>query len=65
MHAPASVALGQVFLEGGIGEESGRIGVRVDFRATIAFRVEKAQGVIIRVFHGGQDFERKLRGEGV
>ncbi|HWA50567.1 MAG TPA: type II toxin-antitoxin system RelE/ParE family toxin [Dongiaceae bacterium] len=32
-------------------------------RATIAFRVEKSEVVIIRVFYGGQDFEQRLRGE--
>lgn len=31
-------------------------------RATIVFRVNKAEVVIVRIFHGGQDFERALRG---
>ena len=32
--------------------------------ATIAFQVKRSEVVIIRIFYGGQDFERKLRGEG-
>jgi toxin ParE1/3/4 len=31
-------------------------------RATIAFQVRKAEVVIVRIFYGGQDYERALRG---
>ena len=31
-------------------------------RATIVFQVRKAEVVIVRIFYGGQDFERALRG---
>jgi toxin ParE1/3/4 len=31
-------------------------------RATIVFQVQRAQVVIVRIFHGGQDYERALRG---
>ena len=31
-------------------------------RATIVFQVRKAEVVIVRVFYGGRDFERGLRG---
>ena len=32
-------------------------------RATIVFQVKKAEVVIVRIFYGGQDFERALRGK--
>jgi len=31
-------------------------------RATIAFRIVGAKVVIVRIFYGGQEFERRLRG---
>jgi plasmid stabilization system protein ParE len=31
-------------------------------RATVAFQVKRAEVVIVRIFHGGQDYERALRG---
>src|ERR1700690_3986426 len=31
-------------------------------RATIAFQVTRSEVVIVRIFHGGQDYERALRG---
>ena len=31
-------------------------------RATIVFQVVKAEVVIVRIFYGGQDYERALRG---
>ena len=31
-------------------------------RATIVFQVSRSEVVIIRIFYGGQDFERILRG---
>jgi toxin ParE1/3/4 len=31
-------------------------------RATIVFQVLKAEVVIVRIFHGGRDYERILRG---
>jgi toxin ParE1/3/4 len=54
------------FPERGTKRDDIRPGLRTigfERRATIAFRVEKAEVVIIRVFYGGQDFERKLRSE--
>jgi hypothetical protein len=33
-------------------------------RATIAFRVFEKEVVIVRVFYGGQDYERRLRSSG-
>jgi toxin ParE1/3/4 len=32
-------------------------------RATIVFQVQRAAVVIVRVFYGGQDYERILRGQ--
>jgi len=32
-------------------------------RATIVFRVTKSEVTIARIFYGGQDYERALRGE--
>lgn len=32
-------------------------------RATIVFQVTGGEVVVVRIFHGGQDFERALRGE--
>ena len=32
-------------------------------RATIVFQVQRTTVVIVRVFYGGQDFERALRGQ--
>jgi hypothetical protein len=31
-------------------------------RATIAFQIVENEMIIIRIFYGGQDFERQLRG---
>jgi plasmid stabilization system protein ParE len=31
-------------------------------RATIVFQVREAEVVIVRIFYGGQDYERLLRG---
>lgn len=42
-----------------------RIGLRImgfERRATIVFQVKKAEVVIVRIFYGGQDYERSLRG---
>lgn len=33
-------------------------------RATIVFQVKKAEVVIVRIFYGGRDYERALRGKG-
>jgi len=55
------------FPERGTKRDDIRPGLRTigfERRATIAFQVKKAEVVIIRIFYGGQDFERKLRGEG-
>lgn len=35
--------------------------VGFECRATIAFRVTKAEVIIARIFYGGQDYERVLR----
>src|SRR5262245_40352482 len=34
----------------------------VERRATVAFQVTTAEVVIVRIFYGGQDYERALRG---
>ena len=42
-----------------------RLGLRTmgfERRATIVFQVKGARVVIVRIFHGGQDYERALRG---
>src|SRR5262245_58962749 len=53
------------FPERGTRREDIRPGLRTtgfERRATIAFQVKKAEVVIVRVFYGGQDYERRLRG---
>ena len=52
------------FPERGTKRDDIRPGLRTigfERRATIAFQVKKSEVVIIRIFYGGQDFERTLR----
>jgi len=56
----------ETFPERGTQREDIRPGLRTmgfERRATIVFQVTGGAVVILRVFHGGQDFERALRGE--
>jgi len=53
------------FPERGTRRDNIRAGLRTigfERRATIVFQVKRAEVVIVRIFHGGQDFERALRG---
>ena len=53
------------FPERGLQRDDIRPGLRVvgfERRATIAFQVRKTEVVIVRIFYGGQDYERALRG---
>ena len=52
--------------ERGTRRDDLRPGVRIigfERRATIVFRVSKSEVVVIRIFHGGQDYERIMRSE--
>jgi toxin ParE1/3/4 len=54
----------QIFPERGTKRDDIRLGLRAvgfERRATIVFQVRRAEVVIIRVFYGGQDYERALR----
>ncbi len=54
----------EIFPERGTRRDDIRPGIRTmgfERRATIVFRVEPSQVVIVRIFYGGQDFERTLR----
>ena len=54
----------QIFPERGTKRDDIRQGLRTmgfERRATIVFQVRKSEVVIIRIFHGGQDYERALR----
>lgn len=54
----------EAFPERGTRRDDVRPGIRTmgfERRATIAFRVMKAEVVIIRIFYGGQDYEGVLR----
>jgi toxin ParE1/3/4 len=56
----------QSFPERGTRRDDIRPGLRTmgfERRATIAFQVLKAEVVIVRIFYGGQDFERALQGK--
>jgi toxin ParE1/3/4 len=56
----------QTFPERGTRREHIRQGLRTmgfERRATIAFIVEAESVVIVRIFYGGQNFERALRDE--
>jgi len=54
------------FPERGTRRDDIRRGLRTigfERRATIAFQVKKAEVVIVRIFYGGQDYERQLHGQ--
>jgi toxin ParE1/3/4 len=54
----------QIFPERGTKRDDIRRGLRTmgfERRATIVFQVRKTYVVIVRVFYGGQDYERALR----
>jgi toxin ParE1/3/4 len=54
----------QIFPERGTKRDDIGQGLRTmgfERRATIVFQVKKSEVVIIRVFYGGQDYERALR----
>jgi toxin ParE1/3/4 len=53
------------FPERGTRRDNIRPGLRTmgfERRATIVFQVTRSEVVIVRIFHGGQDYERALRG---
>ena len=53
--------------ERGTRRDDIRPGLRIigfERRATIAFQVQAREVVIVRIFYGGQDYERALRGSG-
>ena len=52
------------FPERGTKRDDIRPGIRTmgfERRATIVFQVKKSEVVIVRLFYGGQDYERRLR----
>lgn len=54
----------EMFPERGTRRDDIRPGIRImgfERRATIVFRVRKADVVIVRIFYAGQDYERALR----
>ena len=54
----------ETFPERGTRRDDIRPGIRVmgfERRATIVFRVMKAEVVVVRIFYAGQDYERALR----
>ena len=54
----------QIFPQRGTRRDDIRQGLRTmgfERRATIVFQVRKSEVVIVRIFYGGQDFERALR----
>jgi toxin ParE1/3/4 len=54
----------QIFPERGTRRDDIRQGLRTmgfERRATIVFEVRRSEVIIIRVFYGGQDYERALR----
>ena len=56
----------ETFPERGTKRDDIRPGLRTmgfERRATIVFQVLAAEVVIVRIFYGGQDYERVLRGE--
>ena len=55
----------EVFPERGTRRDDIRPGIRTigfERRATIVFQVKRSEVVIIRIFYGGQNWERRLRG---
>jgi toxin ParE1/3/4 len=56
----------ETFPERGTRRDDIRRGLRTmgfERRATITFQVKKTEVVIVRIFYGGQDYERALRGK--
>ena len=54
----------ETFSERGTRRDDIRAGLRImgfERRATIVFRVRKADVLIVRIFYGGQDYEQALR----
>jgi toxin ParE1/3/4 len=54
----------ETFPERGTRRDDIRPGLRTmgfERRATIVFQVKRAEVVIVRIFYGGQDYERALR----
>jgi toxin ParE1/3/4 len=54
----------QTFPERGTKRDDIRVGLRTmgfERRATIVFQVRRSEVVIVRIFYGGQDYERALR----
>jgi toxin ParE1/3/4 len=57
----------ETFPQRGTRRDDVRPGLRTigfERRATIVFRVDKGEVVIVRIFYGGQDYERWLRHAG-
>jgi len=55
----------EIFPERGTRRDDIRPGIRTigfERRATIVFQVKKTEVVIVRIFYGGQNYERTLRG---
>ena len=55
----------ETFPERGTRRDDIRPGLRTmgfERRATIVFQVKRTEVVIVRIFYGGQDYERALRG---
>src|ERR1700690_1133850 len=55
----------ETFPKRGTSRDDIRPGLRTmgfERRATIVFQVTRSEVVIVRIFHGGQDYERALRG---
>jgi toxin ParE1/3/4 len=56
----------ETFPERGTRRDDIRPGLRTmgfERRATIVFQVKRAEVVIVRIFYGGQDYERALHGK--
>lgn len=54
----------EVFPERGTRRDDIRPGIRTmgfERRATIVFQVKRMEVTIVRIFYGGQDYERRLR----
>jgi toxin ParE1/3/4 len=55
----------ETFPERGTRRDDIRPGLRTmgfERRATIVFQVQKSEVVVVRIFYGGQDYERVFRG---
>ncbi len=60
----AACAALTTFPERGLARDDIRPGLRIvgfERRATIVFQVKKTEVVIVRIFYGGQDYDRALR----